>query len=145
MTDDQDDIPMATNDNPHAEPPTMLDAIPPLVIGESFAMAEGLDLVDIPADGRHPGTVAVVTCLGGENTPCGQTFMIPLLQAGAKTCPRCSKRYAHVLIIAEDDDDEIIAEAMAQVLRANGFPVPDDELEDDDEGDDDQADEHDHG
>lgn len=123
------DIPEAGNDS--AEPnPQDFSQIPPLVIGVPFAMAEGLELVEEQPD-VHPGCVAIVRCEGTEGAPCRQIFKIPLLVEGYKTCPKCRRSYTHVLIIAPQDDDDIIADAMEIVLRANGFPVPPDD--DDDE------------
>jgi hypothetical protein len=130
------DIPDAGSPEAEAEP-NPSNQIPPLVIGEPFAMAEGLELVDEHV-GVHPGCTAIVRCEGAEGAPCGQIFKIPLLHEGVKTCPKCARRFTHVLIIAPDDDDDIVADAMELILRANGIDVPG---SGDDEGDEEPDDE----
>ena len=130
-----------------------LPPIPPLVIGEPFALAEGVELLERVGldeatvrrelEKGRPGCSAVVKCDGPEDTPCGQMFRVDLLQPGLKSCPKCKTKYTHVLLIAPADDDDIIADAMAQVLSANGYQLPggdDDEGDEDDEGDDDESD-----
>jgi hypothetical protein len=136
MTHEDDEAPILMAQGAPTLPP-----LPPLVIGEPFIISEGVEVLDIPADGRHAGSVLVVRCEGEEGAPCGQPFMVQLLAPGVKTCPRCQRAYTYLLVIARDDNDDIVHDALHQILRANGFPVPDD---DDDQGDDeeDQGDEH---
>lgn len=135
MTNDDDaPIPMAQGAVPQLPP------LPPMVIGEPFVIADGLELLDVPADGRHPGCVLVVRCEGEEAAPCGQPFMIPILSPGVKTCPRCQRQYTYLMVVAPVDDDDIVHDALHQILRANGYPVPDDEGDDEGDEDDDQGD-----
>ena len=106
---------------------------PQLTIGEPFAIAEDLDLLDVTE--AKPGCVAIVKC---DTNDCGQVFRINLLAQGVKYCPRCRVGYSHVLLVARSDNTEIIGDAMTQVLQSNGYEVPDNgqgDEEDDDEGD----------
>lgn len=134
-----------------------MPSIPPLVIGEPFAIAEGVELLrrvgmdeaavrKALAEGVA-GCAIVVKCDGPEGQACEQIFRIDLLQPGVKNCPKCKTQYSHMLLVAPVDDEEIIAAAMATVLDANGLELPpgpgdeDDDEEGDEEEDDDEDDE----
>lgn len=108
---------------------------PPLFIGEPFAISHACDL--LTAEEGAPGCACVVRC------DCGQVFKFSLLAAGPKRCPSCRTPYTHLLLIAPADDTEIVGEAMAQVLNANGYSVPDFEGDDDDDEEEDEEDEED--
>ena len=142
-------IPDADDESQDPQIPAM--PIPPLVIGDPFAVADGVELLEriqldegTVARAREkglPGCACVVKCDGTEAQPCGQVFRIDLLQPGVKQCPRCKAKYTHVLLVAPVDDDDIIADAMATVLAANGYSLPGMDESDDDDDDDDQGDE----
>lgn len=130
------ELALGTGEVPDANPTqALMDELPaeapPLLIGAPFAISHECDLLD--ASEGAPGCVAVVRC------ECTQVFKFNLLLAGTKRCPKCREAYTHLLLIARADDKEIVGEAMAQVLGANGYTVPggDDEGDEDDEDDDD--------
>jgi hypothetical protein len=120
---------------PNANPVESLDEAPPLVVGAPFAISHECDLLD--AQEAAPGCVVVLRC------DCGQTFKFSPLLAGPKRCPKCKAAFTHLLLVARSEDTSIVSEAMAQVLAANGYEVPDFDGgdDDDDEGDDDDDDE----
>lgn len=97
-----------------------------IVLGPPFAMCGDCELLERDAstkcDACHQpqvhGAVALIRC------ECGQPFRIDLLTAGVKPCPKCERVYTHALLVANVNDDEIFADALAHVLTANGFAVP---------------------
>lgn len=112
----------------------LLEHLPPLKIGPPMAVfGEGLEAVEQLPDNTL-GCVAIVKCEGTEQTPCGQLMRMNLLTDRTKVCKKCGRRFSHLLLIAEEDDDEIVADAMLEVLAGNGYPVPDDDDEEEGEG-----------
>jgi hypothetical protein len=91
------------------------------------------------------GAGAVLQC------DCGQLFRVNLLANDNQPhgCPGCDKTYSTVLIVCEPDNSEAFLEALAVVLRSNGYQVanPADDDEEDDAGelgaDDDEEDDED--
>lgn len=117
-----DQIPDAsTDDNEEQEQPTGFEQLPmpPLVIGTPFAIAYGAEYVD--RDQVEPGCVLIVKCEGRDERGCNQMFRVNLLDAGDKNCPRCGQKFAHMVLFAPADDDEIVRDAMLEVLIANGY------------------------
>lgn len=110
-----DAIPEASNEQPQD--------IPPLVIGAPFAISNDCELLD--RTDNTPGCAAIIEC-----DQCQQKFRIDLLSEALKQCPKCHTAYTHMLLVAPAGDTDIIAGAMAQVMEANGYQVPD--LDDDD-------------
>jgi hypothetical protein len=135
------DIPAAAGGDDDASP---LEQVPELVIGPPFLVCHDVDLMErggeVCAHCNQPevsGAVAILRC------DCGQLFRINLLDVGGHPaqCPKCDKKYTHVLIVAESDNPEAFPEAVACVLGANGYKVAlPDELDDDDDADDDDDD-----
>lgn len=133
-----EEVPDAIPDAQAGEAPA--PTVPPLRIGDPFAIAQDCELVETKDGG---GCTAVVQC-----DECSQRFRIDLLRAGAKYCPKCNAAYTHMLLISKTDDAEIVGQAMAIVLIANGFEPPaglggDDDEEEDEEEDDEEEDEED--
>jgi hypothetical protein len=131
------------NENEEEQVPSALAGLmgsgeaPQLTIGEPFAIAEDVDLLDVSE--AKPGCVAIVRC---DTDDCGQPFRINLLTQGVKHCPRCKVGYSHVLLVARADNVEIIGAAMTQVLQSNGYDVPQGDEEDEgEEGDEDEDEE----
>lgn len=124
---------MANNEDlPEAHSDQAPPDLPSLQPGPPFAISLDCDLLDGKQAGSQ-GAFATVRC------ECGQGFRVNLLASGYKSCPKCHAEFTHILLIAHSDDHDIITEAMATVLAANGYQVPDDdgrETNPDDDGDD---------
>jgi hypothetical protein len=116
------EIPEAVTESDAGEGPALdMPQMPPLVIGDPFAIAYGAELVD--RSELEPGTTTVIKCMGPEESGCGQAFRVNLLDAGFKTCPKCGQSFTHLLLFAPVDDDEIIRDAMVEVLASNGYAL----------------------
>lgn len=141
-----DHIPDAAS--PDEAEPTMPETllIPgPFVVGHDCELEpRGGELCESCQQPACSGSVSVIRC------DCGQLFRVNLLTDDNQphACPGCERTYATALIVCEPDNGEAFLEALAVVLRANGFSVAapgtegdDDDLagvdDDDDQGDDD--------
>jgi hypothetical protein len=91
-----------------------------LRIGPPFAIAHDCAL-------REGGCSAVLEC------ECGQAVRLNLLAPGVKQCPNCKARYSHVLLVANEDNEDIIEEALGVVFEANGVELPGPDDEDDEQ------------
>lgn len=118
-----EEIPEAVTDQDDAgeAPGAELPPMPPMVIGDPFAIAYGAELVD--RSELEPGCSMVVRCTGPDERGCGQAFRVNLLDAGFKTCPKCGQSFTHLLLFAPVDDDEILRDAMVEVLASNGYAL----------------------
>ena len=109
------------------------DEVPEIMIGEPFALAgtasDGNNCELLAPSTNIPGCFASLLC------ECGQPFRVDLLDGDFKACPKCDQRYTHILVVAADDDAEILRHMMRQVFVANG--LVDDPHGDVDAGDDD--------
>lgn len=123
-------------DNAEAEQ-TDDDGAEPATLGEPFALATGVELLD--AEGRIPGCIVSARC------DCGSAFKFSLLGAGYKACPGCGTQYTHALLIAPADDREIVDQFLEIIDSEPAEDDNDDEDQrddlagDDDHGDDDQG------
>jgi hypothetical protein len=111
----------------------------PFAVGHDCELVErGGELCESCQQPACSGAVAVVRC------DCGQLFRVNLLANDnvPHACPGCDHTYSTVLIICEPDNGEAFLEALAVVLRANGFSVaaPDDDDDESDLGNDDDQD-----
>lgn len=140
MNDENNPSNAATGDEsiPDASEQTSVPFIPPLVIGNPFAMTEECDLVTA-AEHRGANTRITIRCTSGEEEECGQLFNIDLAAAGAKDCPKCRSTFTHMLLVTAASDTGMVAAAMAQVLENNGIDPGALGLGGDDEDDDDDG------
>jgi hypothetical protein len=140
------------------EPLDTIDATPPtlrILIGDPFALASGggEGEKDIKLFQRDPvekrrrtpnscqGCIATVSCV------CGQVFVMDLTTPNIKRCPKCDEAYTSLLIIAAEDDDEIMGDAFTHLKLVNEelAAAPDHVYKDEDQGEDEDPDEDDQG
>lgn len=137
---------MSKTDIPDAAAPDA-NAVPEeLVLGAPFAVVHDVELRERGGETcptcEQPaitGTTSIFEC------DCGQLFRVDLLSGTPAQCPACERTYTHGLIVCQPDNPDAFLEALAVVLRANGYqvklPDEDEELGDvDDDAGDDQAD-----
>ncbi len=138
---DDDEIPEA-NDPPWRG--VSLNQLPPLLMGEPFAMAgntehgHNAELLDKDEEQGVPGSFASMAC------DCGAKFRVNLLKGNIKTCPGCKTMYSHMLVVAAVGDNEVLGHVMEHILEQNGLHIANPEDDDDDEegeGEDDDQDE----
>ncbi|MGV1080684.1 MAG: hypothetical protein ACOYD1_12705 [Candidatus Nanopelagicales bacterium] len=107
-----------------------LEQVPEVLLGPPFAVVHDAELLERGGDKcphcHQPavsGSTAIVKC------DCGQLFRIDLLNEDYARCPGCERQYTHAVILCAPDNDEAFAEAVANVLQANGYKVqlPDDD------------------
>lgn len=138
-----------TTDIPDAQTPDPESAVPEqLHIGAPFIVIDDVEVEDRGGDAcPHCAQPAVSGSTSILRCDCGQLFRIDLLDNVPKNCPACERVYTHVLIVCASDNPEAFVEAVAVVLRANGYaatlPSELDEEEDLRGSDDDDSEEED--
>ncbi len=132
-----DEIQDAETPDPNAVPEVLL--IPaPFVVGHDCEIEpRGGELCSTCQQPACCGAVAVLRC------DCGQLFRVDLLGDEPNLCPGCTRTYVTGLVVCQPDNPDAFLEALAVVLRANGYQVADPGAGDDDDDDDDQADDDD--
>lgn len=129
---DDDETPSAT---PSAA--VLVDLPEDLYIPEPFAFAGSNANVNARLLNRDDeagvGSFAYVQC------DCGQPFRIDLLNGDVKACPNCKARFCHFLVIASDDDPDVVWQTYRYLLDVNGFPTNTDDpgarIDEGDQGD----------
>lgn len=112
---DQPDIPDAQPVHDDEQPDALL-------IGNPFIIVDDVEVEDRGGDAcphcQQPavsGSTSILRC------DCGQLFRVDLLDNAPKNCPGCERVYTHVLIVCADDNQDAFVEAVAMVMRANGY------------------------
>lgn len=98
-----------------------LPEMPPITIGEPLCKTGGCELV--PTVKELAANVIVIKCDGPEGRPCGQLFRINLLDEEEVACPKCALRFTWALLVAEVDDDDIVADFLADIFEGHGMGV----------------------
>lgn len=98
-----------------------LPELPPITIGSPLAKTGGCELV--ASVKGTPACVAVLKCDGPDGKPCGQLFKVDLLSEEETACPKCGLRFTWALLVAEVDDDDIIADFLGDVFEGHGLGV----------------------
>jgi hypothetical protein len=107
-----------------------------LRLGPPFAIVHDCELLERDDTRGIAGPALAVAC------DCGQPFRLDLTSGTKSECPKCARVYTHVLLIAADDNDEVVYQAFATIIQSNGFELNREGPEDEDDGDeDDQGDE----
>ena len=99
----------------------------PLLLKAPFAIVNSATLM--PRGDKSPGSYAVIRC------SCGQPFKLDLLDNAYKVCPNpnCNVSYSHALLIAPEDDEDIVDDTILHLYMENGMPTGDGSAEDEEE------------